>query len=116
MGSAARRGDDGSLRKGRHDVGDEPAVLELSGGRHRDEALALAALERALDEVHLSAGSGENPGTDGVGADLAGEVNLRCGIDGHHQGIPGDYPGVVCVFDVLHGDRSVVVDEIVDVG
>ena len=66
---------------------------------------------RALDEIELASGPGEDARAYRVGADLSGEVYLRGGVDGHHVGVAGDRPGIVDVLDVLHQHVRIVVDE-----
>ena len=106
------RGDD--ARAGVEHIDDLALPLVGAGGKCRDGLAALGHCG-AADKVELAAGAGEDARADGVGADLAGEVYLRGGIDGYHSGIGGDNPGVVGVFDVLHQDVGVMVYETVDV-
>ena len=90
-------------------------VLALVGARGKGcDALSALGHIGTADEIELPAGSRENPRTDGVGAYLAGEVNLGGRVDGLHMGVSGDYPGVVGIFDVLHQHGGVVVDEAVN--
>ena len=89
-------------------------ALEGAGGECGD-ALAAFGHICAADEVELAAGAAEYSHSDGVGANLAGEVNLNRGVDCLHMRIAGDDPRVVGVFDRTHIHFRVVVYEGVNI-
>ena len=71
---SARGDDPGAGIEFGYDAEDLPAH---GPGRERDNRFAAGGSGGAADEVHLSADAGEYAVTDGVGADLAAEVDLK---------------------------------------
>ena len=105
-------GDDaGTLAKISYDARDGPA---LRGGRQRDDGFAAAGFGRAAVEIHLPADAGEEFRADGVGADLAGQVNFQRGVDGHHFVLLADDGRVVDVFGRMKREQRIVVHVIVN--
>ena len=95
----------------RHDARDGAA---LGRGRQGDDGLAAARLGRAAVEIHLPADAGEKFRADGIGADLAGEVNFQRGVDGHHLVLLADDGRVVDVFGRMEREQRIVVHVIVE--
>ena len=86
----------------------------LGGGRDRDDRLAALGTGGAAQEVDLSADSAVELVADGIGADLAGEIDLQSGVDGDHAVIARDQDGIVDVGGGVEFEDRVVVDEIED--
>ena len=89
-GVRPRRGHHGSGCEVQHDAGHERAVLVLAGCRQANERLAALRCERATDEVSLSAGGAVHAMADGLGCDLAREVDGECRVDGAQVVVTAD--------------------------
>ncbi len=88
---------DGDHRAGREnglDLGDAAA---LGGGGHGNDAPPALGVLGAEGKIKGAAGAGELGRADGFGADLAGQVDLNGGVDGHKVVDLGDHSGVVGV-------------------
>ena len=96
--SASGDGNPGAQAEPGHDIGTCSFPVGRGDG---DDALAV-----------LDAGI-EHPGV-GVGADLAGEVDLLAHVDRHHLGLLADDAGIVDIFSWSETEKRVVVDHIVE--
>src|SRR6266536_926098 len=92
-----------------HDARDRSVFC---GGGDRDDRLAALGAGGAAQEVNLSADAAVELVPDGIGADLAGEVDLQGGVDSDHAVIAGDQDGIVDVGGGVEFKDRVVVDEI----
>ena len=62
----------------------------------------------------LSAYTGNDAGSDGIGAHLAGKIDLNCGIDGHYLRVLRDAERVVRPCNILQQQVLAVVHIIVE--
>ena len=84
----------------------------LCSGGHRDDGLTAFATRGTANEIDLATNAAVEIGADGIGADLAGNIDLQGGIDGHHFVICGNDVGVVGVATGMKLEHRVVVDKI----
>src|SRR5699024_11001628 len=82
--------------------------------RHGHDGLAALGTGSTVDEVHLPADAGVEPGAERIGAYLSGQVDLERRIDGGYLGVLGYDERVVGIAYVLHQYAGIVVDEVVD--
>jgi hypothetical protein len=94
--------------------GDDAADgVVFGGGEEGDDGQAVFGAGGAADEVELAADAAVEAGTDGVGADLAGQIDLDRRVDGDHAVVLGDVEGIVDVVGGVHLDNRIVVNELV---
>ena len=80
--------------------------------RQRNDGLATRRQRRTANEVHLTANAGEHLVTDGIGTDLAGQIDLDGRVDGDNLGIPTDDRSVVGPVAGIKTHQRIVVHEI----
>ena len=103
--------DPGARLERGHDAGH---LSPLGGRGHGDDRLAAFRSRGPSDEVDLPAEPGVDVGPDGVGANLAGQVDLDRGVDGHEVVVLADHEGVVDVLDGVGLDEWIVVEKLVE--
>ena len=110
MDMVTGRHDTGAFRQDRSDLAD----TLVGSRRHGDDGLAAFGERSAVGEVDLAADTTIELRTEGVGADLAGDVHLEGGVDGADLRVLGDDVRVVGIADIHHGHHRVVIDEVID--
>ena len=108
-----RNGDNGP-RVQRGDDAGESALF--GGGALGEDGPAAFGMVGAPGEVCGSPGAGVLLGADGLGTDLAGQIDLEGGIDGHHVVILGDDVRIVGVAAAAEAEAGMVVHEVVEEG
>ena len=81
--------------------------------RHRDDRLATLAQRSPADEIHLTAHSGIELGTQRVGANLTGKVDLQSRVNRCHLGVLGNNELVVGITHIHHQHARVIIQEII---
>ena len=76
--------------------------------------IGLPPLERdaPAQKVHLPADAAVEEVADGIGTDLAGEIDLQRRVDRHHVVVAGDQCGVIGIGRGMELENRIVVHEI----
>ena len=104
----------GARRQDRRDQGYSAAILERSGGRQAQEALAAVGTVGADYEVELTAGTADLFIAGGLRADLPININRDTAVDGNELVDLRDVRTVVDPLDRRAAAGRIVVDKIIE--